>query len=130
MENTDIMATKRIFALNMRNLRDEKDMTQAEFAEFLNCTQQTINVWETVQTKGKVNFPTIGALIRISKKLNVTIDWLLNSHTNEPKTALSSAEARLLEKYNSLEEQEKGELLSYAEYLSQKSKDRKKDISA
>ena len=129
MENTDIIFIKKIFALNIRNLRDQKHMTQAEFAEFLDCTQQTINVWETVQTKGKINFPTISALIRISKRLNVTIDWLFNSHVNE-KQSYSASELDLLKKYNSLNEQSQSELFSYANYLLSKSENVKKDISA
>ena len=35
----------KVFAINFRSIRNKKDFTQAEMAEFLNCSQQTINVW-------------------------------------------------------------------------------------
>lgn len=77
MENTDIKRIKAIFAANFRLLRLNKKMTQAEISEVLNCSQQTINVWENPQMDEKdINFPKTTALLRIAEYFDVSIDWL------------------------------------------------------
>ena len=77
MENTDIKRIKAVFAANFRALRLNKKMTQAEVSEVLNCSQQTINVWENQQMEEKdFNFPKTTALLRISEYFDVSIDWL------------------------------------------------------
>lgn len=75
----DIKCVKAIFASRFRSLRIARKKTQLELSEVLNCSQQTINVWENPQTEEDekcVNFPTTKALLRISDYFNVSIDWL------------------------------------------------------
>ena len=62
----------KIFAINFRYIRNKKDFTQAEMAEFLNCSQQTINVWESGQ-----HTPKITMLVKIADLFGVSVDWLL-----------------------------------------------------
>ena len=68
-EPKDIYTKK--FSERMRYLRESINMTQAEFAEYLDCSQQTINVWESAK-----NTPKMSMLVRIAEKFNVSIDWL------------------------------------------------------
>ena len=68
------MASKysKIFGSRIKSIREGKQCTQAEMAEELNCSQQTINVWEN----GK-HTPKISTLVKVADTYNVTIDWLL-----------------------------------------------------
>ena len=46
-------------------------------SEVLNCSQQTINVWENPQMEEQdINFPKTTALVRMSEYFGVSIDWL------------------------------------------------------
>ena len=62
----------KIFAERIRSIRHKKDFTQSEMAEFLNCSQQTVNVWES----GK-HTPKITMLVKIAESFGVSVDWLL-----------------------------------------------------
>ena len=61
----------KIFSEKIRYVREGMNMTQAQFAEFLGCSQQTINVWESSKS-----IPSIPTLADIAKRFNVSIDWL------------------------------------------------------
>jgi len=61
-----------IFAEKIRFIRTSKKMTQEEFSELLNCSQQTINVWEQAKS-----IPSAPMLVKIADTFNVTTDWLL-----------------------------------------------------
>lgn len=67
---TDIYA--KIFAVRFKSIRTQKGFTQLEMAEFLDCSQQTINVWESGQ-----HTPKIAMLVKISDSFSVSVDWLL-----------------------------------------------------
>ena len=61
-----------IFAEKIRFIRTSRKMTQEEFSELLNCSQQTINVWEQAKS-----IPSAPMLVKIADTFNVTTDWLL-----------------------------------------------------
>lgn len=63
----------------VRDLREDKDLTQQELAAMLHLTQATYSRYET----GDLDIPT-GILIRLSKFYNVSIDYLLGQ-TDNPK---------------------------------------------
>lgn len=67
---TDIYA--KIFAVRFKSIRTQKCFTQLEMAEFLDCSQQTINVWESGQ-----HTPKIAMLVKIADSFSVSVDWLL-----------------------------------------------------
>lgn len=67
---TDIYA--KIFAVRFKSIRTQKGFTQLEMAEFLDCSQQTINVWESGQ-----HTPKITMLVKIADSFGVSVDWLL-----------------------------------------------------
>lgn len=67
---TDIYA--KIFAVRFKSIRTQKGFTQLEMAEFLDCSQQTINVWESGQ-----HTPKIAMLVKIADSFSVSVDWLL-----------------------------------------------------
>ncbi len=63
----------------IRNLREDKDMTQVEIAKILNCSQRIYSNYE----RGEVDIPT-AILIKIAKLHNVSTDYLLEL-TDNPK---------------------------------------------
>lgn len=63
----------------IRNLREDKDLTQQQMAEHLNITQATYSRYES----GNLDVPSV-VLIKLSKFYNVSIDYLLGQ-TDNPK---------------------------------------------
>jgi len=63
----------------IRNLREDKDLTQQQMAEHLNITQATYSRYES----GDLDVPS-AVLIKLSKFYNVSIDYLLGQ-TDNPK---------------------------------------------
>ena len=57
----------------IRNLREDKDMTQAQVAMYLNCSQRIYSNYEC----GDVDIPT-GILIKLADLHNTSVDYLLN----------------------------------------------------
>lgn len=57
----------------LRELREEKDLTQAQLAEQLHFSLSIVNKWEN----GKKN-PSVEAVKILAKFFNVTTDYLLN----------------------------------------------------
>ncbi|OKP83691.1 helix-turn-helix domain-containing protein [Paenibacillus sp. P32E] len=66
----------------IRDLREDKDLTQQQMAEFLHITQATYSRYES----GNLDIPTV-LLIELSKFHKVSIDYLLNQ-TDNPKRLL------------------------------------------
>lgn len=59
--------------IRIRNLREDKDMTQTQMAEILNCSQRIYSNYE----RGDVDIPT-HILIKLSAFHEVSVDYLLN----------------------------------------------------
>ena len=57
----------------IRSLREDKDMSQKEMAEILNCSQRIYSNYE----RGEVDIPT-HILIKLSTFHKVSVDYLLN----------------------------------------------------
>ena len=67
----------------IRNLREDRDLTQQELADFLNCTQACYSHYES----GRRDIPT-EVLSRLADFYGVSIDYLLgrtNQKTPYPK---------------------------------------------
>ena len=63
----------------IRNLREDKDLTQTQVATYLNCSQRIYSNYE----RGDVDIPT-GILIKLADLHNTSTDYLLN-RTNRKK---------------------------------------------
>lgn len=71
----------------IKNLREDKDLSQTKIAELLNCTQTTYSRYET----GNLNIP-IDALIKLAIYFNTSIDYLIGL-TDEKKPYKRSPKA-------------------------------------
>lgn len=65
----------------IRNLREDKDMTQTQMAKILSCSQRIYSNYE----RGDVDIPT-EILIKIADFHNVSVDYLLNRTSNPNMT--------------------------------------------
>lgn len=61
----------------IRNLREDKDMTQVQMAAILNCSQRIYSNYE----RGDVDIPT-EILIKLADFHNVSVDYLLGRTAN------------------------------------------------
>ena len=56
----------------IRDLREDKDLTQTQIAEYLNCSQRIYSNYE----RGDVDIPT-HVLIKLAKLHDTSVDYLL-----------------------------------------------------
>lgn len=61
----------------IRNLREDKDMTQAQMGDILLCSQRVYSNYE----RGDIDIPT-QTLIKIADFHKVSVDYLLNRTDN------------------------------------------------
>lgn len=61
----------------IRDLREDSDMTQAQMAKILNCSQQVYSNYEL----GQRDIPTY-ILIKLSKHYEVSVDYILGITDN------------------------------------------------
>ena len=65
---------KNEFGKNLRELREERKISQRKLGEDLQVVNQTISTWETGTRE-----PDLDMLKKISKYFDVTIDYLLDN---------------------------------------------------
>jgi len=65
--------------LKIRDIREDKDLTQKQISKVLNCTQQTYSRYET----GEITID-INNLIKLAEFYNTSTDYLLGL-TNETR---------------------------------------------
>lgn len=61
----------------IRNLREDKDLTQTQMGEILSCSQRVYSNYE----RGDIDIPTT-ILSKIADFHNVSVDYLLNRTDN------------------------------------------------
>lgn len=94
---------------NLKNIREEKNMSQTSMAKELNITRQAYNHYET----GKRN-PDPNTLSKISDILDVSIDYLLGK-TNIRK--ISRSELLTISDEYGLTDDELKKLIEYIHFL-------------
>ena len=65
------------FANNLKNLRTEREITQADLAQALSTTEKTISHWETGYSE-----PSISQLVTIADYFDVSLDELVGRDFN------------------------------------------------
>lgn len=61
----------------IRDLREDKDLTQTQMGEILSCSQRVYSNYE----RGDIDIPTT-VLIKLADFHNVSVDYLLNRTKN------------------------------------------------
>ncbi|MBU3875476.1 helix-turn-helix domain-containing protein [Faecalicatena sp. AGMB00832] len=106
------------FAAMLKELREEKGITQSELADQLGITRSTVAGYET---KGKQ--PDYERLIEIARFFDVSVDYLLTGYEYYPISIEGSPKhslKRLLKVYASLSKVSQDSGFDYLEYLSYK----------
>ena len=86
---------KKSFGEKLRNIRKEKRLTQQKMASLLNMTQGAYCKYENNQTS-----PNPETLIKISKILDISLDYLLNNNLNLKNISYSN----IMERKNRIKE--------------------------
>lgn len=84
----------------IRTIRIEKNLTQKELAEKLNCTDKAISRWET----GK-GIPDISMLIPLSDALGVSVNEILNGEKIEAEKQIEKYEETIVNTLNDTKKQ-------------------------
>ena len=62
------------FAENLKQLRNEKQLSQEELAEMLDVSRQAVSKWEQ-----GIGYPEVEKLLLLSSKLNISLDNLMGT---------------------------------------------------
>ena len=108
--------------MRLKELREEKNLSQLDVAKALNTSQSNIARWEN-----ELNEPSSGFLIQLAKYFGCSIDYIVelsddfgNITLNTSAPALSQEENNLLADFRSLPRQEKAQATEYVHYLAQR----------
>ena len=110
--------------MRIKELREEKGLSQSALASEINTSQRNIGRWENGE-----NEPTYSQLIKLSDFFECSIDYLIGREddfgnivlSNVNKT-LSNDEQKLVSFFRSLSDDEKQKLMLDAEFYSNKNK--------
>lgn len=104
-------------ANRIRELRNEKGITQLRLSLELEVTQETISAYEI----GK-HLPSVKSLLKLSKLFHASMDYIMglsNIRIPENENNLSNEELALLFYYRELSSVQKGKVLSYLQGMSE-----------
>lgn len=106
----------------IRDLREDKDLNQAEVAQDLNMHKTTYCRYEQ-----GISTPPLDIAVMIAKYYNVSIDYIAGI-TNDKggKHQVSREEAEILSKYNDLSERRKGRIIQLLEMLTEEQRQEQK----
>ena len=104
------------FAIRLKELRENRNLTQAELAEQLGVGVSTIGMWESTQRT-----PTAKMLLKLISFFGCTLDYLLGySNSFTPNTqptpyVLSNREEELLSMFRQMNTAQQNRFLGIAE---------------
>ena len=103
--------------LKLRELRQNKGLSQTELAKILGVTYFSVGDWERNRCQ-----PSIEILIKLSEIFNVSIDYLVGREDDfgnvATKSNVTEKEARLLKAFSTLSDLEQDKLIADAEFYS------------
>ena len=80
---------KQIIASNISRLRKQKKLTQLEFAKALNYSDKAISKWERAES-----IPDVIILKQIADLFGVTVDYIINEHSENEKILVIEKEKK------------------------------------
>lgn len=108
--------------LKIKELRQEKNLSQKELAEKLDTSNKNIWAYEN-----NIATPSVEMLIKIASLFDVSIDYLVGKTTdyvsisnNSQLSTLSIEEQKLLKAFKQLDARTKARLIEDAEYFAKK----------
>ena len=113
------------FAIRLKELRENRNLTQAELAEQLNVGISTVGMWESTQRT-----PTAKMLLKLISFFGCSLDYLLgysNTTSQTSQLLLSNREEELLTMFRQMDTAQQNRFLGIAEGMIEES-DKKKNI--
>ena len=106
---------------NLKIIRQKKNINQLRVATEIGVSQETISQYEN-----GLSLPSASNLIKLSKFLNCSVDYLLDL-TNIPTPVVSKNEQNdyIINEFNSLSNSNKQSFLSYLNYLTYQNNNKK-----
>ncbi|MBR1730509.1 MAG: helix-turn-helix transcriptional regulator [Selenomonadaceae bacterium] len=98
----------------LKSLRNNKNLSQREFAEKLGVSQQAVGSWEVGRTE-----PDIETLKQLARYFNVSIDYLLDNEEAKHQPLITENQNRLIEGYDKLNDEGQKMLLGILASLQQ-----------
>jgi transcriptional regulator with XRE-family HTH domain len=99
----------------MKELRENKGLSQAQVARELNISRQSYNFYENCKRD-----PDTDTLKKIAIFFDVPIDYLLGHDAEKKEISVSPERKRLLEKISSADDETAKELEQFLNYLESK----------
>ena len=84
----------------IKELRTQREISQATLASVLGVTQQAVAKWERDKAE-----PDSSTIKQIAKYFNVSIDYLLDNETNANTQPLNAEQAELIAEYDALNDE-------------------------
>lgn len=84
-----------MFHINLKEIREEKGLTQEQLAKEINVVRQTVSKWE----RG-LSMPDVDLLMKIAQTLDCTIDRLLGCSENVDMSELAIQLAMLNQQFS------------------------------
>ena len=79
------------FAENLKLIRKERNLSQEELAELLEVSRQAVSKWEQ-----GVGYPEVEKLLLISRKLNISLDYLMSTEFAQKSSNVQRKEDGLI----------------------------------
>ena len=102
--------------LKIKELRNEKGISQEELANAINVKNYSIGDWERSRTE-----PSINTLIEIANYFEVSVDYLIGRSNEigqvQTNANLDQDEVQLLDLYRQMNFQDKNQLIGFAKAL-------------
>ncbi len=111
------------YIMRLKELREEKNLTQNDVAQAIHTSQRNIGRWENGE-----NEPTSNFIIRLADFFQCSTDYLLGRADDFGNVTVlsdhpvSPKEQALLKDFRSLSEQERLQAADYVQYLTKKKK--------
>ena len=87
----------------IKELRTQREISQATLASVLGVTQQAVAKWERDKAE-----PDSSTIKQIAKYFNVSIDYLLDNEGGTGTQPLNAEQAELIAEYNALNDEGRG----------------------
>ena len=101
------------FSLNLKNLREEKGLSQAQLAKQLHVGTGSVGMWESTD-----RIPPVKKLVKIADFFNVSLDVLLGRNNNfilQSTPILPQEESNLLSLFHKMTHAQKVRFMAYGE---------------
>lgn len=111
------------FIMRIKELREEKNLTQNEVAQAIHTSQKNISRWENGE-----NEPTSNFIIRLADFFQCSTDYLLERSDDFGNVTIlsdypvSPKEQALLKDFRALSDQDRLQATDYIQYLAKKKK--------